>query len=1261
MADDRRPLAFGLTGMGALVALLAIAFRVSPTASSAPTGSVPAAPRPVAQELARVNTPTEAIQAFDRGQRLLADFFGTSWNQQAGWKSRAYEVNAVIATIPDPYDSHQDWFYDAYLESFRRAFAAAGYVPDRHWIPARDDSIAVKVPSGAYERVAADEYFPGVILFRQSNPNQSPHRLWLLYLAFETPTTGIQKNAFRAAVSERNTIVGDSVFVADPLRLAELLVAGPVFSGSALSLRLALDEVLTNGSPARTARVISGSATASSNHAVLTDSSRVAVRVRTSSSEVDSVVTHRIRYSSTVHTDDAMLIALRDVLHDLGIEERDVALLSESSTQYGAPQVSPGRIDSGGTVMSNYRNARSSIAARRSPADSPRAGAGSPPAAATAATASGILRIPFPLNIASLRSEFERTRSPNDQTPDLPGLSTSPRTRLSLDERSRRESPPVTSDLTVPTLDLVMSQIFRVLEDRGTRAVIIQATDIRDKLTLAREIKRRLRSMQLFTLESHLLFIRPEFSQYLDGMYIVSTYPLLLDNQWWSPRADAAYDRAHDRPLELLAFPNDASLGGYNALVSLLSTSRSQLEYRMPFRETEAAAGRPPLWLTIIGRDAPYPLRLAGPSPRDGSHPQRNVAAADTSRIAAPPVRDAGIWQVVAWLSLVLVTALSWASLRPDRFERLRDRLLHTNPEEVLDRNSATYASATPSPESLTDDQRLFSGVFACAVQCAFVPPILLLALATGAQLLVVLVLGLGILIAGFGCWRLSAGNWGHFRLLLVPRSHRESVKADDPAPQSASSADKEPRNNHVGHLLIGLVAIGYVYFSLLLCVAILELRDNPQAFAFFSYRTLHPWSGVSLLPAVMLLGTGFALWSGWQLFQVRTAWTSRSPYEVALLQIAGSRQLELRGDDEDAILAVNEARKALLWLIPDRRVLILAAALLAFGTLIVARRATVPDSLVLPPVLGATPADWVLWLGLFSLVTTTSWGIARLFLAWKAVELALDTLAETPTLDAVRRLPKRARALSRIGLIGVPSAPKIAAVASEMLRRAQAAIMELRVASGPTAVPPTQLTTLIELEPLLPTVSELDVKASAPTATRLSQMQRTSAVNNVFVALRKLWPDPRTPGAPPSSTGNRAQSFLEEYLATEALIFVHSTLRNFRWLALLLLAALISIVVISSSYPLQPEGVLKFAVVAILLTATGTILTVVTQMNRNDLLSVVAGTEPGKVSWDTTFALNLGLFAIVPLLAYLSTTFPEVRSFLFSWIEPTLRAIPTF
>ncbi|MEP7348258.1 MAG: hypothetical protein ABI877_23530, partial [Gemmatimonadaceae bacterium] len=396
-----------------------------------------------------------------------------------------------------------------------------------------------------------------------------------------------------------------------------------------------------------------------------------------------------------------------------------------------------------------------------------------------------ILRIPFPLNIASLRSEFERTRSPNDQSPELPGMSSSPRTRLSLDERARpRESPAVISDLTVPSLDLVMNEIFRVLHDHDIRAVIIQATDVRDKLSLAREIKRRMRSVQLLTFENHLLFLRPEFSQYLDGMFVISTYPLLLENQWWSPREDAAYDRSQDRPLELLAFANDAGVGGYNALASLLSNSSSQLEYRAPFQESVLSTGRPPLWLTVTGRDAQYPIRLATPDSVGFAHLQKRVSTRGNVEVEPPPLRDVGLWSLVVWIFLLVVVVLSGGVIWPGAYQRLRDRVLRPHPDEVLDRNTSSHALSALPPESLEHDALLFSGVFVSALQCAFVPAAFIFAIATNSNVLALALITLGTAGLWAATWRLIAGNFGHLRLLFGPHPTRVTQKRDDPTAQ---------------------------------------------------------------------------------------------------------------------------------------------------------------------------------------------------------------------------------------------------------------------------------------------------------------------------------------------------------------------------------------------------------------------------------------------------------------------------------------------
>jgi hypothetical protein len=45
-------------------------------------------------------------------------------------------------------------------------------------------------------------------------------------------------------------------------------------------------------------------------------------------------------------------------------------------------------------------------------------------------------------------------------------------------------------------------------------------------------------------------------------------------------------------------------------------------------------------------------------------------------------------------------------------------------------------------------------------------------------------------------------------------------------------------------------------------------------------------------------------------------------------------------------------------------------------------------------------------------------------------------------------------------------------------------------------------------------------------------------------------------------------------------------------------------------------------------------------------------------VNWTGPFVLKLALTILVPLGALLSTEFPFIREFLFSWVGPSLRAL---
>jgi hypothetical protein len=48
------------------------------------------------------------------------------------------------------------------------------------------------------------------------------------------------------------------------------------------------------------------------------------------------------------------------------------------------------------------------------------------------------------------------------------------------------------------------------------------------------------------------------------------------------------------------------------------------------------------------------------------------------------------------------------------------------------------------------------------------------------------------------------------------------------------------------------------------------------------------------------------------------------------------------------------------------------------------------------------------------------------------------------------------------------------------------------------------------------------------------------------------------------------------------------------------------------------------------------TLLSIAAQMNRNEVLSRVAGTTPGTVTWNLPFIMNLAVIAFVPIVTFL-------------------------
>jgi hypothetical protein len=125
-----------------------------------------------------------------------------------------------------------------------------------------------------------------------------------------------------------------------------------------------------------------------------------------------------------------------------------------------------------------------------------------------------------------------------------------------------------------------------------------------------------------------------------------------------------------------------------------------------------------------------------------------------------------------------------------------------------------------------------------------------------------------------------------------------------------------------------------------------------------------------------------------------------------------------------------------------------------------------------------------------------------------------------------------------------------------------------------------------------------------------------------------------------------------EECVAAEVIDYVDWGVGNLRWIAVLLVAALLSTALLLFVYPIAHARHLQLYFFVLLAGTMATLAWVAIDLNRNALISRITRTTPGKLTWDRSLASNLFLLAI-PLLGYLGTIMPGFRNLVLSWLQP--------
>ena len=119
----------------------------------------------------------------------------------------------------------------------------------------------------------------------------------------------------------------------------------------------------------------------------------------------------------------------------------------------------------------------------------------------------------------------------------------------------------------------VLQNILSILRRRKIRYVGIIASDVRDQIMLASAIRDHYPAVQIFFTGCDRLLTLPEYSYYLKGTIIGSTYPLIPENQ---ARIDPDYQKKH------LIFPSQEAQGCYNAILAQTGKFDDMIEYRPP-------------------------------------------------------------------------------------------------------------------------------------------------------------------------------------------------------------------------------------------------------------------------------------------------------------------------------------------------------------------------------------------------------------------------------------------------------------------------------------------------------------------------------------------------------------------------------------------------------------------------------------------------------------------------------------------------------
>jgi hypothetical protein len=131
-----------------------------------------------------------------------------------------------------------------------------------------------------------------------------------------------------------------------------------------------------------------------------------------------------------------------------------------------------------------------------------------------------------------------------------------------------------------------------------------------------------------------------------------------------------------------------------------------------------------------------------------------------------------------------------------------------------------------------------------------------------------------------------------------------------------------------------------------------------------------------------------------------------------------------------------------------------------------------------------------------------------------------------------------------------------------------------------------------------------------------------------------------------------------EAFVATVVALLINRHVRQFQYFLYAMTSSALLLLFAIASYPFQPQRLLLTWIWVVVGSVVLVGLFVYVELDRNALLSRIAGTAPGRLTLNGTLLFRVLTWGIVPLLGVAAAQYPDLANTLLRWLEPFTRAL---